>query len=94
MSWIDRLRPKIKKETNATQSRVPEGLWNKCPKCDQVIYSHELEASLMVCPKCGYHMRMGARARLEAFLDYDSPKEEIGAEPEAYRRSPRENHGN
>ena len=50
MSWIDRLRPKIKKETNATQSRVPEGLWNKCPKCDQVIYSHELEASLMVCP--------------------------------------------
>ena len=54
MSWIDRLRPKIKKETNATQSRVPEGLWNKCPKCDQVIYSHELEASLMVCPKCGY----------------------------------------
>ena len=80
MSWIDRLRPKIKKETNATQSRVPEGLWNKCPKCDQVIYSHELEASLMVCPKCGYHMRMGARARLEAFLDYDSPKEEIGAE--------------
>ena len=32
------------------------------------------------CPKCGYHMRMGARARLEAFLDYDSPKEEIGAE--------------
>lgn len=34
----------------------------------------------MVCPKCGYHMRMGARARLEAFLDYDSPKEEIGAE--------------
>lgn len=80
MSWIDRLRPKIKTETNATVSRVPEGLWSKCPKCDQVIYSHDLEASLNVCPKCGHHMRIGARSRLENFLDYEGPRLEIGRE--------------
>lgn len=80
MSWIDRLRPKIKTENVPAQSRVPEGLWSKCPNCEQVIYSHELEASLNVCPKCGYHMRVGARSRLENFLDYEGPRLEIGRE--------------
>ncbi|MCI5851272.1 MAG: acetyl-CoA carboxylase, carboxyltransferase subunit beta [Sutterellaceae bacterium] len=80
MSWIDRLRPKIKTDGVPSQSRVPEGLWIKCPKCEQVIYSHELESSLRVCPKCGHHMRMGARERLESFLDYEGPKEEIARE--------------
>ncbi|MDL2059451.1 acetyl-CoA carboxylase, carboxyltransferase subunit beta [Mesosutterella sp. AGMB02718] len=80
MSWIDRLRPKIKTENVPAQSRVPEGLWSKCPNCEQVIYSHELEASLNVCPKCGYHMRVGARSRLENFLDYEGPRVEIGRE--------------
>ncbi|MCI6529510.1 MAG: acetyl-CoA carboxylase, carboxyltransferase subunit beta [Mesosutterella sp.] len=80
MSWIDRLRPKIKTENVPAQSRVPEGLWSKCPNCEQVLYSHELEASLNVCPKCGYHMRVGARSRLENFLDYEGPRLEIGRE--------------
>lgn len=80
MSWIDRLRPKIKTENVPAQSRVPEGLWSKCPNCEQVIYSHELEASLNVCPKCGYHMRVEARSRLENFLDYEGPRLEIGRE--------------
>ena len=80
MSWIDRLRPKIKTDNPQAQSRVPEGLWSKCPSCEQVIYTHDLQDSLLVCPKCGYHMRMGARARLESFLDFEGPKQEIGAE--------------
>jgi acetyl-CoA carboxylase carboxyl transferase subunit beta len=48
---------------------VPEGLWMKCSACDAVLYRAELERNLHVCPKCGHHMRIGARDRLEAFLD-------------------------
>jgi len=57
---------------------VPEGLWIKCPACDAVLYRAELERNLYVCPKCSHHMRMGARERLERFLDPDSGAE-IGA---------------
>ena len=60
MSWIDRLLPRIhKREENETnekkkESAIPEGLWTKCPNCEQVLYTEELEDSLMVCPKCGF----------------------------------------
>lgn len=75
MSWIDRLLPRIhKREKNETnekkkESAIPEGLWTKCPNCEQVLYTEELEDSLMVCPKCGFHMRLSARTRVESFLD-------------------------
>ena len=75
MSWIDRLLPRIhKREENETnekkkESAIPEGLWTKCPNCEQVLYTEELEDSLMVCPKCGFHMRLSARTRVESFLD-------------------------
>ena len=59
---------------------IPPGLWIKCPHCEQVLYQSELDDSLKVCPKCGYHMRLGARARLNAFLDWKGTHEEIGAE--------------
>jgi acetyl-CoA carboxylase carboxyl transferase subunit beta len=58
---------------------VPEGLWTKCPACDAVLYSTDLEKNLSVCPKCGFHQRIGARARLDALLDADG-RFEIGAE--------------
>ncbi len=75
MSWIDRLLPRIhKREENETNEKkkeraIPEGLWTKCPNCEQVLYTEELEDSLMVCPKCGFHMRLSARTRVESFLD-------------------------
>lgn len=59
-----------------SKGTVPEGLWTKCDKCSSVLYRAELERNLMVCPKCDHHMRLGARARLAAFLD-DGPQEEI-----------------
>ena len=58
---------------------VPEGLWIKCPSCDAVLYRTELERNQDVCPKCDHHMRIGARRRLDLFLDAE-PREEIGAE--------------
>lgn len=73
MSWIDRLLPRIHKteseKAEKKESMIPEGLWTKCPSCEQVLYTEELKDSLMVCPKCGHHMRIGARERVENFLD-------------------------
>jgi acetyl-CoA carboxylase carboxyl transferase subunit beta len=57
-------------------------LWDKCPGCNAVLYRAELERNLEVCPKCGHHNRIGARRRLELFLD-DGPREEIAAELES-----------
>jgi acetyl-CoA carboxylase carboxyl transferase subunit beta len=54
---------------------VPEGVWIKCPKCDAQLYRNELERNLQVCPKCDHHMRIGARQRLDFFLDPDSQEE-------------------
>ncbi|MEJ2060281.1 MAG: acetyl-CoA carboxylase, carboxyltransferase subunit beta [Gammaproteobacteria bacterium] len=81
MSWFEKLVPS-RIRTDATGKRaVPEGLWNKCNACNAVLYSAEVERNLHVCPKCGHHMRIGARWRLERFLD-DAPHHEIGADIE------------
>ena len=82
MSWFEKIVPSRIKTERRTRN-VPEGLWIKCPACDAVLYRAELERNLNVCPKCSHHMRIGARARLLAFLDEDSA-EEIGerVEPE------------
>ena len=77
MSWFEKIMPSRIKTERRTRS-VPEGLWIKCPACDAVLYRAELERNLYVCPKCSHHMRVGARERLERFLDPDSG-EEIGA---------------
>ena len=68
MSWIEKLLPpRIK--TAGSRKAMPEGLWAKCPGCETVLYSAELERTLSVCPKCSHHLRIGARARLDALLD-------------------------
>ncbi|MDH4133343.1 MAG: acetyl-CoA carboxylase, carboxyltransferase subunit beta [Gammaproteobacteria bacterium] len=81
MSWFDKLLPpKIKIQSNASAEKkaVPEGLWRKCQGCGAVLYSAEIESNGDVCPKCSYHMRIGARRRLDLFLDKE-PRTEIGA---------------
>jgi|TARA_B110000263_G_scaffold243879_1_gene251174 acetyl-CoA carboxylase carboxyl transferase subunit beta len=77
MSWFEKLMPSRISTEKRTRS-VPQGVWMKCPSCDEQLYRKEVERNLGVCPKCDHHMRMGARQRLESFLDPDS-KEEIGA---------------
>ncbi len=76
MSWLQKFLPQISTETTSKKT-VPEGLWAKCPGCNGVLYRAELERNLDVCPKCGHHMRIGARRRIEAFLDAE-PRQEIG----------------
>ena len=80
MSWLQKLLPpKIQRTGPGARKTVPEGLWTKCAACDAVLYSTDLEKNLGVCPKCGFHQRIGARARLDALLDADA-RFEIGAE--------------
>ena len=74
MSWFEKLMPSRISTENRTKS-VPEGVWIKCPRCDAQLYRNELERNLKVCPKCDHHMRIGARKRLEYFLDADSQQE-------------------
>jgi acetyl-CoA carboxylase carboxyl transferase subunit beta len=71
MTWFEKIMPSRIKTERRTRS-VPEGLWMKCAACDAVLYRAELERNIHVCPKCGHHMRIGARERLDAFLDPES----------------------
>ncbi len=80
MSWLDKLLPpKIQQGDPADRRSVPEGLWIKCPSCETVLYKTDLEQNVNVCPKCSHHHRIGARARLDAFLDGEG-RYEIGQE--------------
>jgi acetyl-CoA carboxylase carboxyl transferase subunit beta len=80
MSWFEKLLPPKIQPTDPTERRtVPEGLWIKCPACETVLYKTDLDQNLDVCPKCSHHHRIGARARLDAFLDAEG-RYEIGHE--------------
>ncbi len=81
MSWFQKISPpRIKRRENPEQKKnVPEGLWLKCPACQEVLYHSDLEKNLSVCPKCGHHHRIGARTRLDWLMDADG-RFEIGAE--------------
>jgi acetyl-CoA carboxylase carboxyl transferase subunit beta len=68
MAWFKRARKPIAAAKDKT-SRVPEGLWVKCPGCEQVIYNKDLATNLNVCPKCGHHFRIGAADRLRMLFD-------------------------
>jgi acetyl-CoA carboxylase carboxyl transferase subunit beta len=81
-SWLHKLLPpKIQRNEGMGRRSVPEGLWSKCPACDAVLYTTDLQNNATVCPKCGHHGRLTGRARLEHLLDAEG-RFEIGAEVE------------
>ena len=80
MSWLEKLLPPKIQQTNIADRRsVPEGLWIKCPSCETVLYKTDLEQNQNVCPSCSHHHRIGARERLNVFLDNEG-RFEIGQE--------------
>jgi acetyl-CoA carboxylase carboxyl transferase subunit beta len=80
MNWLDKLLPpQIKQSDSKRRKAMPEGLWLKCPDCEAVLYRSDFEANLHVCPKCDHHMPIGARERLDHFLDEEG-RYEIGRE--------------
>jgi acetyl-CoA carboxylase carboxyl transferase subunit beta len=79
MSWLQKLLPPKIKRAEGVKKSIPEGLWTKCPACEAVLYSTDLESNQNVCPKCNHHHRIRARARLDMLLDTEG-RFEIGAE--------------
>jgi acetyl-CoA carboxylase carboxyl transferase subunit beta len=76
MSWINKILPSgVRSDEGDKRSNVPEGLWKKCVKCDAVLYRPDVERNDDVCPKCDHHMRIGARRRIDIFLDPDGREE-------------------
>jgi acetyl-CoA carboxylase carboxyl transferase subunit beta len=69
VAWFKKTRKPLPSSTTEKPSRVPEGLWVKCPGCAQIIYNKDLEKNLSVCPKCAYHFRISAADRLRALFD-------------------------
>lgn len=69
MSWLKKLFPSKVSTVSREKKGVKEGIWTKCPGCEAILYAAELTRNLGVCPKCNYHTRLSARARLDYFLD-------------------------
>ena len=74
-NWLDRIVPSIMRSANKNASSIPEGLWKKCPSCSGVLYRPELEKNQDVCPKCGHHLVLNARRRIDLFLDPEDRSE-------------------
>ena len=75
MSWLEKLMPSRIRIEGKSKRAVPEGLWSKCEACSAILYKPELEKNLNVCPKCGHHIRIAARYRLQLFLDEQTQEE-------------------
>ena len=74
MPWFKKTKKPKPVRESGDRSSVPEGLWVKCDGCREVIYSKELERSLRICPKCGYHFRIDALERIRLLLDDEEPE--------------------
>jgi acetyl-CoA carboxylase carboxyl transferase subunit beta len=69
MAWFKKTKKPIAAPGKDKSSRVPEGLWVKCPDCEQAIYNKDLVTTQNVCPKCGHHFRINATERLRMLFD-------------------------
>jgi acetyl-CoA carboxylase carboxyl transferase subunit beta len=77
MAWFKKARKPIA-SSKEKPSRVPEGLWVKCPGCAQIIYNKDLAINLNVCPKCAHHFRIGAAERLRMLFDQPWTEHDAG----------------
>src|SRR5436190_2447700 len=68
MAWFKKSRKPLEAPPEKS-SKIPEGLWVKCPGCSQVIYNKDLTTNLQVCPKCAHHFRVSAVERLRMLFD-------------------------
>jgi len=70
MAWFRRNKPKIEEQDNDAERNVKtEGIFVKCPECDNALYKRELKESFQVCTHCAHHFRFGARERLDILFD-------------------------
>ncbi len=74
-NWFEKILPSFLKKGQKKRSSIPAGLWKNCNSCNSILYFPELEANSFVCTKCDHHIRIGARTRLEMFLDSEDIEE-------------------
>lgn len=74
MSWLDKILPSLQ-FSGSEKKAMPDGVWAQCPSCEATLYTAQLKREMMVCHKCGHHLRMGARERLVQFFDADTTQE-------------------
>ena len=70
--WFRRKSKAAGKAARKHLDQLPDGLWTKCAKCSEILFSKELERNLKVCNKCGYHFKLGSAERLAITVDEDS----------------------
>jgi acetyl-CoA carboxylase carboxyl transferase subunit beta len=75
MQWFKRPRQYVPVRHATRRKNIPDGLWKKCDKCEEILYVPELERRMHVCPQCGYHFRIGARLRIKLIVDEGSFEE-------------------
>ena len=73
MPWFKRSKEKISPDSQ--KKELPDGLWEKCPGCGEIIHKKQLEADLWTCLKCNYHFRIGSAEYIQILLDKGSFKE-------------------
>jgi acetyl-CoA carboxylase carboxyl transferase subunit beta len=70
MAWFNRQKPSVEKISKEEERRMrTEGLWLKCDGCSQIIWRKNLDENFQVCPRCNYHFKIDARARLNMLFD-------------------------
>ena len=72
MPWFKRKDEKIKERKKKS---IPDGLWEKCPSCGEILYRPELEKNHSVCRHCDHHFRVSSGLYLDILLDSGSAKE-------------------
>jgi acetyl-CoA carboxylase carboxyl transferase subunit beta len=75
MPWFKKDKKPKPVRSDRPRSTVPEGLWSKCDGCREVVYTKEVERNGRICPKCGFHFRIDAPARIQLLLDEEEPTE-------------------
>ena len=94
-NWFEKILPSFIRKETTKKSTIPEGLWQSCDACNNILYVPELESNLFVCPKCDHHIRIGARkmesgirvqesispARTQRMADLRSPTSMIPLSP-------------
>ena len=75
-SWFNKILPSLgKQHKEEKKSPVPQGLWQTCSNCKEILYGPDLEANMYVCLNCGHHIRIGARHRISYLIDHDEYSE-------------------
>ena len=71
MAWFKRKNKKIK---ISEKKAIPDGLWEKCPNCNEIIYKPEIEKRLSICHHCNYHFRISHNKYVDILLDDGTSK--------------------